>query len=46
MKGDKLCEFKMGLTENLEPCGFFDKDVWYRGISDLTIIVDREVWCS
>ena len=41
MKGEKLCEFKMGLTENLEPCGFFDKDVWFRGVSDLTIL-DRE----
>ena len=41
MKGEKLCEFKMGLTENLEPCGFYDKDVWFRGVSDLTIL-DRE----
>src|SRR6056300_353470 len=41
MKGEKLCEYKMGLTENLEPCGFFDKDVWFRGVSDLTIL-DRE----
>ena len=41
MKGEKLCEFKMGLTANLEPCGFFDKDVWFRGVSDLTIL-DRE----
>ena len=38
MEGEKLCEYKMGLTENLEPCGFFDKDVWFRGVSDLTII--------
>jgi len=41
MAGDKLCEYKMGLTEKLEPCGFFDKDVWYRGIADL-IVVNRE----
>jgi len=38
MKGEKLCEFKMGLTANLEPCDFFDKDVWFRGVSDLTIL--------
>ena len=41
MKGEKLCEYKMGLTENLEPCGFFDDNVWFRGVSDLTIL-DRE----
>lgn len=41
MKGEKLCEYKMGLTANLEPCGFFDDDVWFRGVSDLTIL-DRE----
>lgn len=41
MKGDKLCELKMGLTENLEACGFFDKNVWFRGVADL-IILDRE----
>jgi CRISPR/Cas system-associated exonuclease Cas4 (RecB family) len=40
-KGEKLCEYKMGLTENLEPCGFFDDDVWWRGIADL-IILDAE----
>ena len=31
----------MGLTADLEPCGFFDDDCWYRGIADL-VIVDRE----
>ena len=38
MEGEKLCEYRMGLTANLEPCGFFDKDVWWRGVSDLTIL--------
>jgi len=41
MKGEKLCEYRMGLTADLEPCGFFDKEVWWRGVSDLTIL-DRE----
>ena len=41
MKGEKLCELKMGLTENLEACGFFDKDVWFRGVADL-IVLDKE----
>ena len=37
-RGVKLTERKMGLTENLEPCTFFDKDVWFRGIADLIIV--------
>jgi hypothetical protein len=39
--GTKHCEYKMGLTEELDPCGFFDKNVWYRGIADLLIINDQ-----
>jgi hypothetical protein len=31
----------MGLTADLEPCGFFDKNVWWRGVVDLAIL-DRE----
>lgn len=38
IKGEKLCEFRMGLTEELEPCGFFAEDVWWRGIADLVIL--------
>ncbi len=41
MKGEKLCEYRMGLTANLEPCEFFSPDVWWRGVADLTIL-DRE----
>ena len=37
-EGEKVCEMKMGLTENLEPCGFFDDEVWWRGIADLVIV--------
>ncbi len=37
-RGVKLCEQKLGLTADLEPCGFFDKRVWFRGIADLVII--------
>ena len=33
-----LCEYKMGLTRDLSPCGFFDKDVWWRGVADLIVI--------
>jgi CRISPR/Cas system-associated exonuclease Cas4 (RecB family) len=38
--GRKLCEYEMGLTANLEPCGFKDPNVWWRGIADLIIIED------
>jgi len=40
-RGDKLCEYKMGLTASLEPCDFFADDVWFRGIADL-VILDEE----
>lgn len=42
--GAKLTERKMGLTENLDPCGFFDKDVWFRGIADLIILDGDLAW--
>jgi CRISPR/Cas system-associated exonuclease Cas4 (RecB family) len=41
MPGEKLCEYEMGLTEDLQPCGFKAENVWWRGIADL-IILDRE----
>ncbi len=37
-KGEKIVEQKLGLTADLEPCSFFAKDVWFRGIVDLAII--------
>jgi hypothetical protein len=41
-QGQKLCEYKMGLTENLDPCGFNAAGVWWRGIADLVILNDDE----
>ena len=38
IEGEKLCEYEMGLTESLEPCGFKDDAVWFRGIADLLIV--------
>lgn len=41
--GTKHCELKLGIRQTVdgfEPCGFFDKDVWYRGIVDLLVIND------
>ena len=34
----------MGLDDNLDPCGFRDKNVWWRGIADLIIIKDKKAW--
>lgn len=42
--GEKLCEYKMGLKRTprgMQPCDFFDPEVWFRGIADL-LILDRE----
>jgi hypothetical protein len=41
-KGKKLCEYELGLTEDLQPCGFWDKDVWFRGIADLIILNEED----
>lgn len=38
MPGEKHCEMRLGLTKNLDPCGFFDKQVWWRGVADLIIL--------
>lgn len=40
INGDKHCELRLGVKRTptgYEPCGFFDKDVWWRGIGDLII---------
>lgn len=39
--GTKHTELKLGVRRTQDgfgPCGFFDKDVWYRGIVDLLIV--------
>lgn len=38
INGEKLCEYKMGITAALEPCAFDDKDVWWRGVVDLVVL--------
>ena len=40
-QGEKLCEYELGLTEDLQPCGFKTRGVWFRGIADL-IILDKD----
>ena len=40
IKGDIYCEFRMGLTRDLEPCKFGAKDAWWRGIADFLVVND------
>ena len=40
MEGDIYCEFRMGLTRDLEPCKFGAKDAWWRGIVDFLVVND------
>jgi hypothetical protein len=36
--GEIRCEDKMAIRADFSPCGFFDKDVWFRGIPDYLAI--------
>lgn len=38
MSGEKKCELKLNLDQELKPCGTFDKGVWLRGVADLVIL--------
>lgn len=38
LPGTLYCEHEMGVTRNLDPCKFHDKNVWFRGIADLLVI--------
>lgn len=42
--GEKHCELQLGLTVDLEPCGFLDDNTWWRGIADLIIINGEEAY--
>jgi hypothetical protein len=42
--GQKLCENKLGLTADFKPCGFFDRNVWWRGIADIIILQDDKAF--
>lgn len=39
--GIRLTEQKMAITETLEPCDWFSKDAWYRGIGDFVGLQPR-----
>ncbi len=38
LPGERLIEAKMGLTKEGKICGFFDKDVWWRGLPDFVAV--------
>lgn len=40
--GTKLCEHRMGLTQDLQPCAFDAKEVWCRGVADLLIVNEEK----
>ena len=39
--GEKHCELRVGLTQDMVPCGYWDKNIWFRGAIDL-LILNRE----
>ena len=47
LPGDKYCEVRFGIKQvdgKLEPCDFFDKQVWFRGQADLIIVNKRKAF--
>jgi CRISPR/Cas system-associated exonuclease Cas4 (RecB family) len=44
MDGVKYPEYRMGLKFNREPCDFYDKEVWVRGIADLLVLQDNHAF--
>jgi hypothetical protein len=45
--GEKHCELKLGVKQTpngYEPCGFFDKEVWWRGIGDVVVVQDDVIF--
>jgi CRISPR/Cas system-associated exonuclease Cas4 (RecB family) len=47
IEGQKHCELRLGVKQTPDgyaPCGFFDRDVWWRGIGDLIIVRDTQAF--
>lgn len=40
--GKILCEYKLALNADLQPCEYFAPDVWWRGVVDLLILDEDE----
>lgn len=38
INGEKHCELKLAVNRDQDPCEFFDKNAWVRGVVDLLII--------
>jgi len=43
--GNKYFEYKMAITESLEPCDWMAEDVWFRGIADVLIVNGDKAYC-
>lgn len=43
--GQQLWEHQMAVRADLTPCGWFDKDVWLRGIADVLVINGTTAYC-
>lgn len=47
LPGTKHTELRLGLRKTntgYAPCGFFDKDVWWRGVADFVAVDGRRGW--
>lgn len=42
--GVATTEEKIALNRQGQPCGFFDKDVWFRGVADYKKVADRHAF--
>jgi hypothetical protein len=42
VSGNKFCEIKLGITEDLEPCEFDAPNVWWHGVADLVVINEEK----
>lgn len=40
--GEKLCEVKLGLTQDLQSCEFHAPNVWWHGIADLVVLNEEK----
>lgn len=43
--GDKLFEHQMAVNRQLQPAGWFDKDVWIRSIADVLVVNGDTAYC-
>lgn len=44
LRQDLLVEEKLGITRDGKPCGFFDKDVWFRGRVDVAVVQNNKAY--